>query len=461
VIVDDDQTPIEDRLRSALAAGMAQVEAEAGPPVADPADLARRRVQHHRGQRVGRAAAVAAVVLAAAVGGWALGRDTGGTGGTGDVEKVAGVDGSTTVASPPTTEDGRVQDAGAVPIVVPQPPAPGVDSGGAARSHSADSSLVPQLQPWYDGEPLPTSLASTRELPDGATARVRINHYDPAIYELPPFWEPPAWCFPAGDVEIAVTGVGDVARTVRYDAVEDGAIEVRTNVIGGPEGPFRWLSVVQGPAGTARVRVEYPGGQSDEVAPVDGLAVLSPPVAPGTDLDGEPGVVTAVALAADGPELARTEGPWGTDADPPYRRPACAVPTELPSPGPEQPADPVAAEAAVRAVWDAAFAHPGRATVDEQLAAVEDGRGVRRALQRVLDGVSDQVLSETTIALDGLVFAGPDRAFVHYTVDILTGTYASLFGELVLVDGDWKVTRRTACDLAETGGGICEPLVGG
>jgi hypothetical protein len=71
------------------------------------------------------------------------------------------------------------------------------------------------------------------------------------------------------------------------------------------------------------------------------------------------------------------------------------------------------------------------------------------------------VLSETTIAIDDLVFTRPDQVFVHYTVVIATGTYADLYGELVLVDGTWKVSRQTVCDLAETGGGICQPLTDG
>lgn len=468
--MDETPTPIEDRLRDALDAAIALTEAADGAPVADPADLARRRIRHHRRQRAGRVAAAAAVVLVAAVGGWAVGlgseepADVEDVAAEADTEATEGME--TTIPSPPTVDPSRLTvDPDGVPIVVPQPPDPGVDSGAAARTASGSYTSRPPTQPWYSSAPLPTALVSSRTLDDGTRVEVRTNRYDPAVYELPPFWEPPAWCFPTGDVEIRTAAAGWAATTltVRYAAAEDGTVDVRSRIVGSDGGDPHWVTVVHGPAGTASVRIDYPGGTADEAEPVDGLAVLSAPVA---DLDDDVPVV-AVATAEDGTELARSEAPWDADelgapaADPPSERAACAVPTDLPAPGPEQPADPAAAEAAVLAVWDATFGRPAEVTVEEQLAAVTDTRGVRPALQKVREGVSPQVLSETTIAIDDLVFTRPDQVFVHYTVVIATGTYADLYGELVLVDGTWKVSRQTVCDLAETGGGICQPLTDG
>jgi hypothetical protein len=112
-------------------------------------------------------------------------------------------------------------------------------------------------------------------------------------------------------------------------------VDVRSRIVGSDGGDPHWVTVVHGPAGTASVRVDYPGGTADEAEPVDGLAVLSAPVA---DLDDDVPVV-AVATAEDGTELARSEAPWDADelgapaADPPSERAACAVPTDLPAPG--------------------------------------------------------------------------------------------------------------------------------
>ncbi len=480
--MDDENPTIEDRLRSALAAGIAQVESEVGPPVADPADLTRRRIRHHRRQGIARAAAVIVIVLGAAVGGWGVGRDRGRS----DVEKVAsaehGPDDRQLYEATSTSVAALDSDAGSrvvigpddVPIVVPQPPDPGTDSGRAARIASATGSdLALPFEPWYDGMPLPTATATTRELADGAELRVGLNRYDPAIYELPPFWDPPAWCFPSGDVEVEVddaAGGPSVVRTVRYAATEEGRVEARTTVVGAETGTDRWVTVVQAPPGAATIRAEYPDGQVDEAPPVDGVGVLSTPVGSGVgglDLESGPLTVVTVAERSDGTELARHEGPWTEDelgdpvVDPPYARPACTVPTELPEPGLQQPEDPAAAEAAVRAVWEEVWAHPGAVTTEQQLAVVQDTRGVGAALDTVKAGVSEEVLDQTTISIDGVVFASPAQAFVAYRVDIASGTYARLFGELVLDGGTWKVTRGTACDLAETGGGICEPLVDG
>lgn len=456
--MDDHHTPIEDRLRSALTAGIAEVEAEAGPPVADPADLARRRVRHHRSQRAGRAAAVAAVVVAAAVGGWALGLDTGGD----DGEQVTSR-ASTTSPAPELGADDR-------PLVTPVVPQRGVPATEAART-LASSPSGPGL--WYSGAPLPTTRLFTRTLDDGTEIEVRGNRYDISMYYLPPFWDAPEWCFPSGDLSVRVPAEGgDEVPGVGYDAVVAGTMVTRTGVLGARGDTPRWATTAQVPAGTATVQVSFPGGGTDEAAPVEGLAVLSAPVADGVDVtsprlyDGtyQPPAVTVVAVAEDGTELARYEDSWtgigleGLTVTPPYRDPACAVPTTLPPPGVEQPADPVAAEVAIRDVWDRSFGIPATATVEEQLAVIDDPRGVRPALEETKTNVSPEVLEGTTVPIDALVFAGPEVAFVHYAVTIEAGVYAERFGELRLVDGEWKVARQTACDLATAAAVTCSPL---
>ena len=92
----------------------------------------------------------------------------------------------------------------------------------------------------------------------------------------PPWWEPPAWCLPNGIVQADVSNddtVGIVAANV-YAALPDGDIGGSLWAIGLTEGAPLWVAVVQTPAGAARVLVTFPGGGTDEMAPVDGIATL-------------------------------------------------------------------------------------------------------------------------------------------------------------------------------------------
>lgn len=473
----DDTPPFEDRLRSALAAGIDAVEADAGPPVPDPADLARRRVRHHRRQLAGRVAAAVVLVAVGVGGGWALAsRDAD----DGTEEVTASSSTTTTTPSEPERTDGVVVTEGEAPVVVPTAGRlMGSDSLRAVLLASLPERIRPAEDPWYEEGLLPTAPLFTRTLDDGTVLTVDGNRYDPSIYELPTFWDPPPQCFPAGDVVIEAAGgpgPGRVAST-RFDAVLDGTLLVGAGVIRPDQD--RWVAVAQGPAGTATIRVTFPGGVVDEMAPVDGLAVLSAPTVAGVDLGAEdpfaeppPPDVLAVALDADGAELARWEGPW-TGVDPrgrrdlpeaPIRRPDCALPTTLPPPGREQPADPATAEAAVRAVWDTAFGRPAVPSVADQVAVVDDPRGLAEALEAARTQNAPLDIEDDTLAIDALVFADPGRAHVQYTHDPGVGQglpTPGLFAELVLVDEEWRVTRLSVCRLIAFSGGTCPPLPDG
>lgn len=476
--VSDDAPPLEDRLRSAMDAGVEAVEATAGVPVADPADLGRRRVAHHRRRVAGRGAAAVLLVAVGVGAGVVLTGDPGGD----DGEEVAAREDPTTTA--PARTDGVVIAAGQeLPVVAPSLDRPLQGSGGLLRGET-DTGLMASLpirirpldRPWYAPPILPTVPLFTRTLDDGTTIAVAGNRYDPAIYELPAFWEPPAQCFPTGDLVVSIDrdGTGWDAVGNRYDAVVAEDLRVAAAPIGPAED--RWLAVVQGPPGTASIRVTFPGGVSDEMAPADGVAVLTAPVVDGVEIGGSDPIddapaaeLTAVALDAEGAEVARYVGPWTLVDDTgevdvpeaPVRRADCAWPTTLPAPGPEQPADPAAAEAAVRAVWDGAFGRPGVTTDAQKLAVVDDTRGVAEGLADAARFRDVLDLTDDTTRIDGVVFTSATEAHVQYTIDpgFEQGRpIPGVFGELVLVDGEWKVTRLTVCRLVILGNGRCAPL---
>lgn len=478
---DDATTPFEDRLRSALDAGIDAAEGDAGAPVADRAALGRRIATHRRRSRTLRAAAVVTVVASAAVGGWALGQD----GDHDDVEQVAGTTTTSSTAAAPPPEI-AVSDA-PLPVVGAGTIAP---SGGLGTPPPGGSSG--SIATWSGPAPgpqRPSAALFTRTLPDGTQLDVRGNRFDPVGYDIPPFWDPPGWCLPAGDVYVGVRlpeAVGQ-ATGVRYDDVRPGEISATVTVVGEPEGHPQWVVIAQAPPGAETLRATFPGGGSDEVALTEGLAVLTAPRSgeqPEPDANGMVPGPEIVALDADGEEVARGEVPWTTsygvalddtwvsEATPaplvsgasPSSSPAprsttgdCAEPTTLPAPGAEQPADPVAAEAEVRATWDAAVGQPaGTPPAD----VYDDTTGLAEAQAELREAQGDELLDSVTIPIDAVVFADADTAYVQYGVHVGTydTTYFGRFAELVHVDGRWKVTRASVCRLLSLGGGTCEPL---
>lgn len=136
------------------------------------------------------------------------------------------------------------------------------------------------------------------------------------------------------------------------------------------------------------------------------------------------------------------------------------MPGELPPPG-EQPEDPAAAEQAVRATWDAMYGDPASMTPEQQASLVDDARGLDEGLAHIRERYSADEIAGTTIEIDEVVFASPEQAFVEYTVDAgPLGSFPGRFGELVLIDGQWKLTRHTVCSLLGLAAYQC-PLVDG
>jgi hypothetical protein len=331
---------------------------------------------------------------------------------------------------------------------------------------------------------LPAARVLTRTTDDGTALEVRANRYptDWGWGQRVPFATPPAWCFPSGAVYVGVRTDGAVGqgRTVRYDEIRPGTLNVAGAVVGGAEGEPRWLVVVQVPATTTRVRATFPAGGSDTMAPVDGLAVLTAPVAASVDRRDMVAVTSlpdlrVVATGPDGEDAITYAGPWqgtggassellgGPRVPPPpppgADDPSCLAPTALPAPGPTQPSDPAGATAAVRGSWDQVFNldQPDAVALDH----VDDPEGVDVALQRVrTGGLPPETLAQVEVTIEELVFADPDTAYVRYRVDAAAPLLDDQFGELRLIDGTWKVTRATVCTLLAAGGGPCPPQDG-
>lgn len=501
------EEPIEDRLAAALRLADDAADRDAGAPVPDRGDLSRRIAR--TGARRRRLASVAAVlVLVAAVGGgWAVGRagsdDDDGRGRAsqqaGSAEQADAADAADAAEEVGRTagdEGGDGSEAALAAVDLPVVPGPRATTRSAGVGQSApaadDAAFQSEATGWSGPGPIdqPSGRLFQRALDDGTTFDVRANRYAEGTgYEDRPWWDPPAWCFPSGALYVGVRGPASVGqvRSLRYDEVRPSTLTVATGVIGVAEREPRWVVVSQVPAGTTRVTATFPDGRTDEVEPVGGIAVLSTRLADGFDLDrltasgdaSNPELLDATtpsagarlrvtARGSDG-ATAAYDGGWsgtsgfvvaddGTSARIPYGEPACTAPSTLPAPGSEQPADPAAARAGVEAAWAEAFTVEGDLTAAAD--AIDDPRGIEVARERLLAAFPGEAVTAGTVTVDELVFADAGTAYVRYTVLVpdRAFTAAGLFGEARVVDGAWRVTRATVCDVFALGGGRCPPV---
>jgi len=118
------------------------------------------------------------------------------------------------------------------------------------------------------------------------------------------------------------------------------------------------------------------------------------------------------------------------------------------------PADPVAAESAVREAFAAVYA--GASSVPDRLVRIDDPSGVAAAIGRAAVGEFGTQLTISTTQVDQVAFTSPTTADVIYSV--LAGPEALVnqaLGSSRLVDGVWKVTRATVCGDLERVGAPC------
>jgi hypothetical protein len=425
----------DDRLRSHLDADARRVTVEP-----DWDDLSGRLAGRDRRRTRLLAAALVVSVLAGPVLGFVAGR--GSAPDDADVRAVAGaadgvdVDGGSTTTVPATT----VPPGGFAE-------GPALDRGGPYPYHGGEFG--------WGGEPMTRLFVR-----DGGPVRVRAygaptTGYDDGI----PWWDPPVWCFPSGWVQADVSTelAVAIAGGNTYAELRPGAIATSVSVMGLAEGEPGWVVVAQVPAGAAEVRATFAGGATDEMEPVDGLAVLvgrAPAGMAGDEvwnaaahveaLDGDGGVVAATDVSGNG------VGYYDPGSDP-----GCVPPPEpLPPPGEEQPADPEAARAAVSAAF--ATAYNGQLTPEERQAAMEDATGFDEIMRQLREGPFAEQVGDATVQTTDVVFLSASRAAVRY--DILIANYTNFtgrLGEAVLVDGQWKVTRETMCRDISMAGVTC------
>jgi len=357
----NDSVDPNDQLRRRLQAGADAIDLQP-----DWDDVTVRLGRSYR-RRVRLIGGMAAFALAAGVtGGYLAGRQSASDGDS--VAAAPGAGDAKRQASDSTTDEAATTVAAATHV--PSPAA--VDAGSSVM---VSSSRGP-----YGGEMQATKLF-IRDSAGGVAVRLYRQDYGHMIEEVseaadttmpspdtifdtippeemwpPSDWQPASWCNQNGDLlaEVSTTDVAGVAYGGWWSELPpDTAMIASYQALGIAEQAPIGVVVVQVGVDVAEVRATFPDGSVDSMAPVEGAAALAMPGAFSWEDS-----VTVDAVGADGAVLATETaggmygmgGVWGR----PECQPPPPPPPTLPEAG-EQPEDPAAAEAGVRAAVETVF----------------------------------------------------------------------------------------------------------
>jgi hypothetical protein len=296
---------------------------------------------------------------------------------------------------------------------------------------------------------------------DAGKAKVRVYHADieTPLSAGPPWWEPADWCYADRVVQADVSTddvVGIVSSSI-YPALRDSTLGGALGLAGVSEGAPQWVAIAQTTTDVATIRATFPGGATDEMKPVDGVAVLvgNAQVTQAQLNDGQLDVKAhAQALDGSGVVVAEADlllyGDQFAESDP-----GCYAPQQLPPPGDEQPADPDAARAEIASH----FGGPaGARKVSDILANLDDPRGMEETWNELINGPFGEQAKAAETQFRDLVFLSATRAAVQYDVHIPDYMdFNNRFAEYVLIDGQWKETRESLCRDIALAGVTCKP----
>lgn len=311
----------------------------------------------------------------------------------------------------------------------------------------------------------PTELLHERVTDTGFTIRVRLgqtwNEYAEQEWGAGE-WRPAPWCFESGQLRVALAGNGviDLGAVGWYTEPFKGR-SVSSVLLGVSDGTPQWVVVVQVPADVTNVRAVFADGSVDEMAPQNGIAVLTAPGEAPTQVDEgddtywmDPTPSFEVSFEGGAEPFTLGSDGVGTWDDPEFRESCTPPPPALPDAG-EQPADPVAAEAEIRAAMSTLYGIVGTGEIGSDL--IDDTTGVAEAREQVQAGGFSDDAASAVATIDELVFTTPTEAWFRYAIDTDGNDFDNRYGIAVLVDGVWKVTRSTVCQDLSLAGGDCGP----
>jgi hypothetical protein len=327
-------------------------------------------------------------------------------------------------------------------------------SGGATTYSLATPAGIP-ITFWGGDAATKMAHVFTRTTTGGATIRTYRADLDTHMFGSgPPWWTPPGWCFPNGMVQADVSddAIAGIGFGHSFAETKDGTgLNGAVSIVGQAEQHPLWIVVAHAPEGAATVRAEFPGGARDEMAPVDGVAVLVA-TGPGDDLEA---TAKLQAVDASGAVLGSVDvkayGSWISES---INQAECTAPTTLPPAGKEQPADPVEAGAAVRALFAAAFA---KGISDKDFGTYfDDAHGFAEIAEQLRTGAFKDQVEAAQMQLKDLVFQDATTAAIQYDIVVPNySTFANRFTQAKLIDGQWKLSREGWCNDVAMAGVSC------
>lgn len=404
---------------------------------------------------------IAAMLVAAAGGvGYGLGRSVGDEASSAATEPTVS---PTTIASALDAIDTgainadaiNAEDGASVPTSAVEPASTDQSSTISAGGGTAASSGG-----WgwsmFGAAELPTVFERTTQ--SGLTVRAQqAEVWDEPAVEAPAGvgdWTPAPWCYESGQLRIALAGNGviDVAGVGWWREPFRGRA-VSWLAMGGVDGQPHWVIVVQAPADVTSITVTFADGATDSVSPQNGVAVLAVPTGGSEVVSTTAGYAAPefeVSFDGGSEPLVLSSDDVNTWDDPDYRESCSPPPPALPEPG-EQPADPAAAEAAIKDVMARLY----DASVQGEPGLVVDDTGLAEAREQVAAGGYAGEADSAQATVEAIVFTSPTEAWFRYRIDTDGIGLDDRFGVAQFVDGSWKVTRDTVCQDLSMAGGDC------
>lgn len=293
-----------------------------------------------------------------------------------------------------------------------------------------------------------------RSTAENVALRGYLQRWDMEVNEMNIRCDPNSWCPPpecnSPDSFLAelsnfeaVTQSGAQLWPLRAPAATRGEVP-----LGLLEGAPVSAWMVQANGDVATVRGTWPDGFSDEMAPVDGWAIVAH--------TGTTAPSSLQALLRDGSAVdLETDGNAVNGFYPAECSPPPPPPPELPPAGTEQPADVEAASEGVRTAYTQVFNH--EVPPEDKGAYIEDNENLKEQAERTQANFP-QAAETIVVEVGEIRFLSATDAALYFELKYEGG---ALFGKQVgyarLIDGVWKIARDTMCMVYGWAGAPCSP----
>lgn len=424
---------MNDDFNQSLSSSFSALDADIAPP-SDWDDLSSRIEARHRRHRRGLTGCAVLVAMLTGAGGFLVGHNT---------------DSSMTL-SPGAARSASAKDA------APSSAASGADDA-TASARGNESPLSPNISGLQSTDAPLISPGLMRTTPTGIQIRSWKQGLAPQRIIGSEFVD--GACISVGFLQIGLVTDDDVVET-SVALTERTTPEATAIGRSGMSGKVVMLIAVTS-TDAARISVRFPNGETDSMAPVNGLALFA--IKAGRSDFDRWASTKLTATAADGTttNLPLNNGgmPYASISNTPSG-PVLDCTPHLPPAG-EQPQDPAAERAAVEQVF--ATIYDSATSEDAKTGLVDDTTGLTQAYEAARTGPFAAATKNTKFVLHDLVFTSPTEAVLKYDITIPPGSGSqevalNRFGRAKFIDGKWKATRATVCSDLALAGASCDYL---